>query len=60
MTPTTTALTPTRARLVQDRVLAARGATRGSLTTLHLEDVRDHVRSLAQKQVRPRSWSRSN
>jgi hypothetical protein len=50
MTPTTTALTPTRARLVQDRVLASKGATRGSLTTLHLEDVRDHVRSLAQKQ----------
>lgn len=44
----TTALAP--ARLISDRVLAARGASRGSLTTLHLEDVRDHVRTLAQKQ----------
>lgn len=46
-TPTTT-LAPSR--LISDRVLAARGATRGSLTTLHLEDVRDHVRTLASKQ----------
>lgn len=44
----TTAIAP--ARLVADRVLASRGATRGSLTTLHLEDVRDHVRALADKQ----------
>lgn len=44
----TTSVAP--ARLVSDRVLAARGAARGSLTTLHLEDVRDHVRTLAQKQ----------
>jgi hypothetical protein len=43
-----TPVTPTR--LVADRVLAAKGATRGSLTTLHLEDVRDHVKLLAQKQ----------
>ena len=45
-TPTTIA----PVRLVADRVLAARGAARGSLTTLHLEDVRDHVRTLASKQ----------
>ncbi len=44
----TTALAPTR--LVGDRVLASKGASRGSLTTLHLEDVRDHVRTLASKQ----------
>lgn len=47
-TPTPTALVP--ARLVADRVLASKGAARGSLTTLHLEDVRDHVRTLASKQ----------
>jgi len=46
------------ARLVSDRVLASRGATRGSLTTLHLEDVRDHVRTLAQKQ-QPEDYERS-
>lgn len=43
-----TTLAPSR--LISDRVLATRGATRGSLTTLHLEDVRDHVRALAEKQ----------
>ena len=52
----TTALAP--ARLVADRVLASRGATRGSLTTLHLEDVRDHVRALADKQE-PQDHERS-
>lgn len=53
-TPTT--LAP--ARLISDRVLASRGATRGSLTTLHLEDVRDHVRTLATKQ-QPTDYERS-
>lgn len=45
--------------LVADRVLAARGATRAAgLTTLHLEDVRDHVKLLASKQD-PRDLDRS-
>ena len=53
----TAALTPNN-RLVADRTLVSRGATRGVLTTLHLEDVRDHVRALALKQE-PEDYERS-
>ena len=49
MTAATT-LTPTPTRLVADRTLVARGATRGVLDTLHLEGVRDYLRTLAGKQ----------
>lgn len=44
-------MTPiTPSRLIADRVLASKGAARGSLTTLHLEDVRDHLRAVESKQ----------
>lgn len=56
-TPTTTTLTPTT-RLVADRTLVNRGATRGVLDTLHLEGVRDYLATLASKQE-PTDFERS-
>lgn len=42
-------ITPPR-RLLTDRVLAAKGARRGQLSSLHLENVRDHLRGVADRQ----------
>ena len=51
--------TPTPApRLIPDRTFAAQGSTRGVLSTLHLEDVRDHLRTLHTHQ-RPEEIERS-
>ena len=52
-TPTTTPTpAPTGARLITDRVLAAKGATRGRLDPdLRLETVRDHLRAVAERQA---------
>ena len=57
-TPTPAHTVAPGARLVEERTLVSRGATRGVLDTLHLEGVRDHLRVLASKQE-PEDFERS-
>jgi hypothetical protein len=45
-------------RLIPDRTFAAQGSTRGVLSTLHLEEVRDHLRNLHTHQ-KPEEIERS-